>query len=249
MSRNSSRLNITAVIGIVVVVLAAILMGAVIVASKPSTQVVYVPKTDIPAFRTLSIDNDLAQKEVTKDGVFANALTPAAVEEMTKDGKDIYTIAPLVKDIPVFRSQVETDPVKALQIVSADEQVVGVTTSSAGSVAGTLRAGDVVDVVTDSNGGSQVYPFAKVIGFGTIKDAGRGVAGVEKPVEGSDDGDLQVILAVAKADAPSVAGQEVSLTKRPYCQVDAAGQITAVDAALADACDIPAERIAAGATK
>lgn len=245
MSRNRpSRLNISAIVGLAGVVVTAILLGAVIIGSQPSTQVIYVPNDTVPAFRTLVVDTDLTQVSVKEDEIFADALTPARVEELTSEGRSIYTVERLQKGAPILVSQLSNDPLKALQVVSSDEQLVGVTTSASGSVAGTLRPGDVVDVVTSGTNSGQVAGFAKVIGFGTIQDAGRGVAGVEEPVEGSDGGDIQVILAVSKNDAAAVAGAEVSLSKHPYCQVSADGRISAVDETRADACAIPSERAA-----
>lgn len=253
MSRQPSRLNITAVLGVVGVVAAAILMGAVMIASQPSTQVIYVPKAEIPAFRTLAIDTDLEQVKVNKDEIFAGMLTPQVVKEKTADGtKPLYTVATLQPGAPILQGQVSSDYRLALQIVSDDEQLVGVTTSSAGSIAGTLRPGDVVDLhlANQSAEVSTSYTpgdltFAKVIGFGKVEDAGRGVAGVEKPVEGSDDSEIQVILAVAQPAASAVAGGEVSLSKRPYCNVGDTGQITPVDDSRAEACAVPSGRHAA----
>lgn len=255
MSRNSSRLNVTAVLGVIGVVVAALLMGAVIVASQPSTQVIYVPKADIPAFRTLSVESDLEQRQVTEDEIFADMLTKQSLSELTEDGtRPLYTVTNLQASAPIQLAQVSTDARLALQIVSDDEQLIGVTTSSAGSIAGTLRPGDVVDIHLDGAGQQADFSFqpedltyAKVIGFGRLEDAGRGVAGVENPVGGSDDSEIQVILAVAQPAASAVAGQEVSLSKRPYCTVADTGRISPVDDSKADACAVPSDRRAASA--
>lgn len=241
--------NLTLILGIAGIVAAAIALAVVIIASQPAKTTFLVPSGDIPAYREISA-NQLTEVQVNDDQALGGFLTVAEANKLAADGKRLYSLSPLSKGMLVPEGSVSNDATNSLQVVSPDETLVGATTTLPGSLIGSIVPGRVVNVIVGGNSGGSAE-FAKVIAIGGA-NAAVGLSGVEKPVSGSGSestgsDDIQVILAVAKADAALIAGQDVSMTLHPFCEITPQGSIVPTSDDQADACEVPGSRAAATA--
>lgn len=252
MARRKS--NLTLIFGIVFIGIAAVAAAITIIAAQPAKVTFVVPSADVPSYREITVDQ-LTEIKVDEDPALEGFLTADEVNALTADGsKKLYSVGPLASGSLIPDRSVVADPAKGLAIVSADETLVGVTTTLPGSLIGTIKAGSVVDAIVDSSTtGGRAVTFAKVVAIGDEK-AAEGLAGVGSPANPSQDEaeaggqaqDIQVVLSVARADADSIAGQEVAMTLYPFCEITEEGAIVPTSEERADACQVPAERQAAG---
>lgn len=242
--------NLTLIIGILCIVGTAIALAAVIIASQPAKTTFLVPSGQIPAYREIAA-NQLTEVRVNEDQALDGFLTVAEANDLAKDGARLYSLAPLAKGMLVPNSAVSNDANNSLQVVSPDETLVGATTTLPGSLIGSIVPGRVVDVIVGGNSGGSAE-FAKVIAIGGA-NAAAGLTGVETPVTGTEQAtksdDIQVIFAVAKSDAPLIAGQDVSMTLHPFCEITPEGTIVPTAEDQSAACVVPAGRDAGKATK
>lgn len=243
-------LNMTLIIGILAIVATAIAMAYVIISSQPTKVAYLVPSETVPAYREIAA-NQLTEVQVNEDQALTGFLTVAEANEMAKDGARLYSVAPLSKGMLVPAAAVSSDQNNSLQVVSPDETLVGATTTLPGSLIGSIVPGRVVDVIVGGNSGGRAE-FAKVIAIGGA-GAAAGLAGVDKPVTGAakdaDSNEIQVVFAVASTDAATVAGQDVSMTLHPFCEITPEGTIVPTSEDRADACVVPAGRSAGTPSK
>ncbi|WP_217924757.1 hypothetical protein [Miltoncostaea oceani] len=250
MARSTRKPNVTVLLGVAGMVATGILIAIALISAQPTKVALLVPSGDIPAFREVSLD-DLVEIEVNEDPALSAFLSVARANELTEDGaKKLYSVSGLRSGLPIDASVVTADPNKGLQIVSGDERLVGVTTNLPGSLVGAVDEGAVVDVIASSTNSGGTATYAKVIAIGG-EDAAKGVAGANEDIAGAQEendqaaDEIQVIVAVASADAAAIAGQEVAMTLLPFCQITPEGKIVPTSDDRADACQPPADREAA----
>lgn len=243
MSARQSRVNIRIVIGIILIVVASVFILAILNSAQQKKVTVLVPKTEIGAFRELTA-SDLVEKAVADDATITDdTLTKKFFEQA--DGP-LYTNTTLITGQLIPRGAVSADAVASYQIAAPGERVIGVTTDLPGSIAGTLRPGAIVQLVSADQSsalsGSSSEAYAKVICVGVGNSACKGVAGVDKPLNsdkdssGSSNGDIILLVAMKNAAANTFAGETVKTVLNPFCEAKG-DKIVPTDEANASECD------------
>jgi Flp pilus assembly protein CpaB len=186
--------------------------------------------SDIAAYTSVQ-SSQLKAVDVPEASVTSEDLTQAEYQSKYAKGKKalITTMEVLQGDV-VDKRVIASGAQSSFDIVSPDERVIAVTSTPAGAAIGTISAGDVVDVSTNSAGGSSGgagTTFAKVICISTSIIGCQGVLppGVSLSVTSSGSSGpgstspVYVLLSVAAQDATALAGQQVNLALNPFCVV------------------------------
>jgi len=226
-------------IGFAAIGVFAILLWSFLSGREPAMITAMIPAQNgagIQAFREVApgdlqeiqipADPALESKIVTKqwyEAVTTGANWDAYVKTTPATPGPLFTVTNLLPGQIIDRMALQQNPSASYQIVLPDERVIGVTTDLSGAMAGTLKAGDVVNAFAESTSGidgTNDALFAKVISIGVGANAGKGVAGTTAPIAAGDgNAGIQVLLAVAKNDAPGLAGKNVRMVLNPFCAV------------------------------
>lgn len=224
MPATKSRFSITYLAGFGLIAVGAVLLFVFLQQIRPSSTTVYVPKNPIPAFQLFSKDALVPMTVISGEGSPGeNALTEDELEKLTKGNKKMYSSVPLLKNERIDTRVIGANQVGSFAVVLPDEQVVSVKSSAAASLAGALRAGDIVDVIVDD---TTVAMYAKVIAVGTSSDLGKQVAQAGTDPDADSTGDsLFILLAVPNNTVAAVAGKDVAFSLRTGCKLEANGTI------------------------
>lgn len=250
--QNSPRSRLTFIVGIILVIISALVIGFIAVSAQQKGDVL-VPKAQISAYELINPATDLKTVSLAKSAINDNTLTPEKLDQLKKEGKlatdptdksvRLVSLSTLLSDDPIDIRNINKDANTALSIVSPDEVLVGVTSDTAGSVAGLVGPGSVVDV---SENGATVADYAKVVCAGTGSNACDAVFLRQTKTAGGKNGDVFAVLSVPKTIAGTISGQQVQFALNPACLVDANGHIYAQPGREA-ACVPPADRAASKA--
>lgn len=244
----------TTIIAIVLLAVAAIGIGLAVARLNPPETLVLKPKADgegIQAYRLVTLEDfDQVAVPDTETSVTENDLTAEYLAEKIEDGEPVFFTQNKLPGQRLDKREVGSDPQGSLSIVSADERLVLVSGSAAGTLGGLLFPGAIVTAT--ANNGEVTSEFAKVIAFGIggnvgsetqLQEAGGVDSGQDPASEANSGGQRLVLLAVSEGDADQLAGKDVSLTLNPHCKITDEGLFTSVSEALADQCR-PAGRAA-----
>lgn len=228
-----SKLNkkVVPIAAAVLIILAGVgFYSAIQAATQPESVMVAV--SNIPAFTNVQ-SSQLKAESVPKGSVTSEDLTQSEYQsEYIRSHKPLIVTMEILSGQRIDRRVIATSARSSFDIVSPDERVIAVTSSTAGAALGTINAGDVVDVSTSSNAGSSggaSTTFAKVICISTSVTGCAGVLppGVSLTISSSGSsstttpgqGQVYVLLSVAATDATALAGQNVNLALNPFCVV------------------------------
>lgn len=184
-------------------------------------------------------------KKVPKKSVEDTDLTRAEYQSNFLDKKK--PLIPVIDFLPgqrIDERALTGDAASSFSAVLPDERVVSVTATLAASVLGTPRPGDVVDISVRGNQEGSIATFAKLICISAKPNGCKDV--VPNSVVGADlagdKGAIYMLLAVAKAEALNVAGQDVIVSLNPFCRVGDYGRFVSVR--RDNPCEAPQGRLA-----
>lgn len=258
MSRIAKRVKtVPLIIAVVLIGIAGIGFYRAIVGVQNLKPVLVAPE-DLAAY-TFVTKEDLKVVDVPEASITPEDLTVEEYDERyVVDGEDRGTVLTdsVLADQRIDERQVAEDPEKSFAVVLPDERVVAANTTMTGGALGTIRAGDIVDISTDSgtvgteSGGSS--SFAKVICIATDPSQCESVLPPGVRLETSqesdnvsgDDSDVTLLLAVAEGDASAIAGRSVTLSLNPFCRVDRNGFFISTRTDEQAACTPPSSRLA-----
>lgn len=233
----NSRVNVRLVIGIILILVFAVAAFVILTEGKASRVTVLVPTSEIGAFQRVDQEDLEAIEVLEDDAITQRALTQSDFDELTDGGTvPVYSATTLLAGQLVSPEAFSSNPQNSYQIVRPDEELIGVTTTLSGAVAGTIRPGSIVRIVPDDNGGLGTPTTAKVLCIGQGEQACAGIGGVREPIAGEDAEGIVSVLAVSQDDAANFAGKEVTMSLVPFCEAVAGGDIKPRDKADAGAC-------------
>jgi len=251
------KLNLTAVGAAVMIVVAGILVVAFLSAASKTTAVMTASADLSPYLSARS--GQLAVTNVPAKSVTSDDLTQAEYQsEYVAQNLSVVPLLTILSGQRIDKRAVALVPEQSFAVVLPDEAVVAVNSSLSGALNGGIKAGDIVDVILNSNsGGSGAAPesnFAKVLCVGTTLADCAGVTPTAAKFtktkvtdSTATSGPIKVLLAMNKDDAPQFAGQPVAFSLNPLCAFDANGFFVSTRPGKAMACTPPATR--AGADK
>ncbi len=244
--------NFLLVAGSALILVAVLLIVMALLAISPKKTQVLVPKADIQPYVGLSA-NDFIVRDVAKtgDSVDKNEFTQEYFKKKFKKGKKdlvFFSTIPLLQGQRIDNRVLLDNPQRSLSVVLSDESVITVTTTDAGAIGRSVRAGNVVNV---SSNDANVDPvqFAKVLAIGPANQVSKVITGQDSAgatpggsAQKSDGaGQLLVVLAVPSDNALALAGKDVVMSLVPFCTVDNQGYFTSLDKSK-NTCEAPPER-------
>ena len=253
MQRKPSKLPL--IVGVVFIVAAGIAIFGILKGVQDSVTVMTATQ-NLPAYSFVD-SSDLEATAVPQASVTPNDLTED--EFVDQYDSEIAILGPVLAGQRIDKRYIPEAKNASFAVVLPDERVVAATSTVAGAAVGTIQAGDVVDVNSESSGISSsaaTSSFAKVLCIATQPSGCQGVLppGVKINADDSDSGSSRstsdspviVLLAVPQEDAAGISGQSVTLALDPFCRVDNSGYFFSPREADGEdfLCKAPSDRLA-----